>query len=210
MLTTPLIVIYLFSLLKACKDWRKIEVRYGKMVPTVVGTFYGGSYVTLHCGSASPVSWTYEPYSKCNIIEERRLLGDRYRSNNFSIKLYDLQPDETGFYHCLGYSVNNEAFNQFALVIVVDAVDYGSVLPSRVEVVEGGTVTLICGSIKPAAWIHIDQTIEYEIEGSNTLLLKNLKKEHSGRLLCRGINVQKEVFHKFALIIVEPVIKIIH
>ncbi len=98
-------------------------------------------------------------------------------------------------------------FYQLAYVIVYSVVDYEVVLPSRVEVQEGKSVRLVCGSVKPVVWGSINQSIGEQSHENNILFLQNLRKEHSGRYLCRGVNLEREIFHTFALVIVEPIVK---
>ncbi len=184
-------------------DWREIFIKYGGIVPSITWVLVGDS-VTLHCGSSVPVTWTFKPYIGPASYE---ILPDRHCLGNYSVILNHLQLEESGFYRCRGYFSDGEAFREVAFVVVSDTVNIGFVLPTRVEVPQGGSVKLVCGSLKPVEWTLFNRTIKYHTHENNTLILKKLKKENSGHFLCRGVNLQKEIFHRSALIIVDPIIQ---
>ncbi len=95
-------------------------------------------------------------------------------------------------------------FKNFIFIDVKEQVFYGEVLPSRVEVQEGSTVTLTCGSIKPVQWKIMKVPNDHMIKEDYKLTLTKLKKEHSGPYVCRGVNHLNRVLHSKTLIIVDP------
>ncbi len=183
------------------KDWSKIEVRPLAIIPEVV-LLPADASVTLYCGG-SIQNWSYSgiffpPQETYYLPFTNLSIATKYTVDLNKLTLTNLSPDDSGFYSCIG-QYHNISYRLSSNLIVVDKIVNGMVVPSRVEVSHGSSVTLSCGSIRPVKWTstHFSETTE------GTLTLRNLKKKDSGRYLCRGVNAVGDVFHDFAIVIVD-------
>ncbi len=182
------------------KDWSNIVVYMTDVVPESTVNILEGDSVTAHCGSLSPVTWTF---SSRNLP-----LPGEYIIEGNSITLTNLTEVHYGFYFCHGTYLSDtfetKQFKNYILINVREQVYYGEVLPNHVEVQEGSTVTLTCGSIKPVQWKTMKVPNDHMIKEDYKLTLTKLKKEHSGPYVCRGVKHLNRVFHSKTLIIVDP------
>ncbi len=187
------------------RDWRRIEVYLGSIVPSDVIVPERGE-VIARCGSLSPVEWSYSP---------RRLLRDnfrppvsrRHRRGHKMIKLTKLTVRDSGFYYCHG-TTNESSFQNSLMVTVTNEVPDEIVSPSRVEVSRGKSVTLTCGSVKPVEWISVNYYQQKKSIADNSLILHRLQKKDSGLYYCRGLDgFWNRIFHTSATIIVDGYVK---
>ncbi len=184
------------------KNWSRIPVYVGHIVPRYV-VIEEKTPLTLYCGSRSAVNWTFMP-DYLPIGHRRRFsLPERHRIGYKNVSLFNLYAVDSGFYYCegLGHDLN---FLIYMQVKVVNYVSFGQVLPTRIEVTGGSSVTLKCGSVKPVEWFGVNYYEQKKTIEGNILTLHQLKKEHSGRYMCRGYNhLIKSIFHCSTIIIVD-------
>ncbi len=184
-----------------CSNWRKIELLLLHISPPNGAIVFQGSTVNVYCGSTSPVNWTFHHnYELANYdiglpISNRHIKGDK------NITLVYLKIEDTGDYYCHGLADNHYFISQIYIEVVSVAI-IGEVIPNWVEVKEGSSVTLTCGSVKPVEWFSVNIEPQNKTIQGNTITLHNLKKEHSGRYLCRGIDGEI-VFHISSVILVD-------
>ncbi len=189
------------------QDWREIVIYPSKVEPEAVEVLEGAS-VTGHCGSLSPVKWTYsrsdlfdqEDYTSSNY--DFPILVDHHLINN-SIVIYNLNTLNSGSFNCIGTYKNEngkiEQFRNWFYVKVFSEVPMGFVLPSLIEVSENENVTIVCGSIKKAEWFGVtlanqqDKIVNFNrltFIDSDVVLLKRISQlaPNPGQLLGDVIN----------------------
>ena len=180
-------------------DWRRIFVPKQNVVPSHVDIFEK-TPITVYCGSSTPADWTY--YLVHNNYEP---IAERHKKGYNKVTLVDILLNDTGFYQCHG-SFKRHYFEDTLFVHVVQNnwFDFDNlVVPSWLEVPENSDVKLSCGSLRPVDWFSNQFANLNKIYQGNTLILHNLKREHSGLYYCRGINYMKRVFLAKATIIVD-------
>jgi len=181
-------------------DWRNIIVNQTEIIPESPLRLLEGNNATIHCGSLSPLTWTYSsddlPFPGQYIVERN------------SILLINLTDFHSGFYYCYGThqmeTSEIKMFKNYIWIRVEKVPYYGEVLPNRLDVSEGSNVTLECGSMKPVLWFTMNVPNEHKVEEDNKLILTKLRKEHSGPCVCRGVNHNDRVFHSISVILVDP------
>lgn len=189
------------------KDWRRIVV-YKKSIQPQSVKLLENNQVTLYCGSTtSRAYWTFSPNISSPFANHRpRSEITSQHSQGFNwITISKPLENDTGYYFCKG-THKFRAFQDFTFLMVYKETPLGLVLPSWIEVAEGDSVTLACGSVKPVKWFSVHFHDQNSTTQGNSLTLHSLKKEHSGRYSCRGIDndsLQYRVFHGYALIIVD-------
>lgn len=208
------LVIYI-SPFASSKDWRKVSVYLGHMKPPYASVFEN-TPVTIYCGSTSKVTWEYRPQIGSSInrtaffIIDRIAVPKRHLQENKKITLVKLTRDDSGLYSCKGKTgMLMGTFIREMELKVYKEVPNALVLPTRIEVSAGSTVTLRCGSLKPVEWFSVHFRVQNKSMIGNTLTLYNLNKKHSGRYVCRGSGANTEgvfVFHRDSIIIVDPII----
>ncbi len=192
------------------QNWQTMNLYNKKMIPSSVIDTTENSSVTIYCGSSSRVTWSYSPvlyYNESYTPDFRR-----HTMGTKQITLNNLLWRDSGNYYCEG-AHEGQDFMVYLLVNVYKEVPKNTVVPNWVEVSEGGSVTLICGSDGPVEWHSVNFRSQKKIIRHNTLTLYDLKKKHSGQYVCRGTRRVKRrghyftrVFHSVALVIVEGVI----
>ena len=203
------IVIHSLSIIKNtnivyCLNRRKLNLFLGKILPDFAIIFENNN-LTLYCGSSSPVNWSFVQISGSDL--ESPVPGG-HPVGYKNITLVNLQEEDSGYYYCRGY-IDYLPFTERSFVIVVRTSSSGFVVPNWVEVREGTSVSLTCGSLKIAEWYSVNFYKQNTSIVGNTLTLHSLQKEHSGRYFCRGVRStartmgKKSMFHDFALILVE-------
>ncbi len=192
------------------RDWRKIVVYDGEVVPSLLD-IVEDTPVRLHCGSLSPVKWTYRKYgsNKYTFLSHNRNITPlpfQFRVIHSSIIINNLSPSDSGLVYCQGTYItragNDHAFVNYTAVNVLDFMPFACVIPNIVEVSVGDHVQLFCGTDKGVEWFglrlrNLEKTIVH-----NTIILRNLRKEHSGPYVCRGVYHHK-IFHSRATVVVE-------
>ncbi len=206
-----LLLISQCSLYNGFIDWRRIDVYLTSVVPTKIEVLEG-TQAAIHCGSSTEASWSYggQNYGGHNYP-----LNSRHIIRNNTLILINLREEESGYYNCHGTGINmnindifsNYSFSKPMIVEVFKKIAMGTMLPNRVEVSAGDSVSLTCGSYKRVRWIglYLD-----EFTQSNTIIVQNLTREDSGRYLCRGVDDRNEVFFGHSLIIVDGFINFIN
>ncbi len=174
-----------------CKNWHKIIVYPSQVIPPRVHV-PEGTPVKAYCGSSSPVQWIHGNHS----------INTKHETDRNSITLHNLKVSDSGFYYCRGTVYENTAFTNYIAVFVHSRVRLGEVIPDYLEVSKNDTVTVYCGSAKPVEWFGLHFNIS-KVENGNVLILRNLKREHSGRYMCRGVSHGAKVFHSQVIIIVD-------
>ena len=202
------------------KNWHVRELFLRSVDPKYV-TVPEKSAVNIYCGSSSPVNWTYTQSGLHPAISEVSItVHSKHLIGYKTIMLIHLLQKDSGDYCCLGKD-RNVYFRVCSLVSVVKSVPLGSVIPSLAEVLEGGSVTLQCGSEYPVEWFSLQYQNQNKTVQNNFLTLYNLRKEHSGPYLCRGTKLtitqipfisQARLiqFHQTALIFVGSTVKRIY
>ncbi len=202
------------------ENWHVRELFLRSVDPKYV-TVPEKSAVNIYCGSSSPVNWTYTQSGLHPAISEVSItVHSRHLIGYKTIILIHLLQKDSGDYCCLGKD-RNVYFRVCSLVSVVKSVPLGSVIPSLAEVLEGGSVTLQCGSEYPVEWFSLQYQNQNKTVQNNFLTLYNLRKEHSGPYLCRGTKLtitqipfisQARLiqFHQTALIFVGSTVKRIY
>ena len=179
-------------------EWRKIRVIYGDVLPKRIIVGICGS-VKLYCGSSAPVVWRFPDHF--TVSRQNSVLRHIQRSS--SIVLKKLSTSDSGHYCCVGNYVDGTAFYNCAVVKVVKMLTPGVIVPSWIDVSNGKSVRLNCGSIKPVKWIGIHTFFKSRSTEDNYLIFNKIEKGKSGQYLCIGINQNKNVFHKTVRIIVD-------
>ncbi len=198
----------------SAKDWRKVVVQEGGVTPRFIKVFEESS-VKLYCGSLSSVTWMYKSnkndrYINLNTRRDYAWVTFEFEKNNNSIKLKHLTNSVSGTFLCEGTcnsiargtrcGINN--FIDYAIIIVLNFIPPTHVVPNILEVSVGDDALLKCGSDKEVEWFGINIKDQDKCLLNNTILLQNLRKEHSGPYTCRGVS-EKKVFHSTSLVIVE-------
>ncbi len=197
------------------KNWRTINI-YNKMVTPNKVCSTQNSSVTIYCGSSSPVSWMYLPVIPSNGAQVPDFR--RHTARMKQITLNKLLWTDSGIYYCKG-THEGQAFIIHTVVLVHNGIPKNQVVPNWVEVSEGASVTLTCGSYSPVEWFSVNFRSQNKTIRYNTLTLYNLMKKHSGQYVCRGTNKKvrlngftisghyfTSVFHSQALIVVEGIV----
>lgn len=174
------------------KDWNRILVFPGTVEPRVTHIFEGGS-LTAYCGSSVKVNWTR---SIQGAISNRHSVGHR------KIRLNNLWKNDTGSYYCHGIYENNRFLGVF-FVYAYNNPKIKRILPSWIEVSNGTSVALTCGSLGVVEWFGLHIHMIHKTIVCNVIILHNLQEIHSGIYLCRGIDTKWKIFHTSALVIVE-------
>ena len=203
------------------KNWREITLFLEDVVPPRIDVFENAS-VIFYCGSLSAVSWSLKPILTDNLMPSSRRypVSTRHLKGIKTITLVNLLSNDSGMYYCKGTG-KNKTFVRMFYVKVWGNVRYGKVIPNWVEVTEGNSVTLTCGSVKPVLWTSVHFDVQNKSFQGNSLTLYNLEKDHSGRYMCRGVVQHKlkkydwsstnNIFHSWAIIIVDGfVVRISH
>ncbi len=186
------------------KDWRKITVHRGEVVPGFVAVLEDTQSIKAYCGSSSPGHWTYKP----NLLPQQphfKIHSDHFIGNNH-IVLNRLKTADNGIFYCLGEYEDHlgvQMFSDYIQVVVRERVRRAEVLPTSAEVSEGSNVTLTCGSSGQVHWVGVHLQDQIKIKEGNRLLLMNLRKEHSGPYMCRGIGTHGFIFHARTIIVVD-------
>ncbi len=186
------------------KDWNEVVVYHTQVVPWRV-TVIEGTPVTVHCGSSTtPLEWFYG--------SGHRPIPTKHIKVDYSIILYGLRVSHTGPFSCKGTYKNKyselKIFYNSVRVKVVKNVPYGWVLPSRIEVSTGDSVTLACGTSSLAQWLGMSLKVQNITYHENRIVLQNLQKEHSGPYICRGSDKNDKLFSIEALVIVDGNIRV--
>ena len=199
------------SLYNGFIDWRRIDVVLMRVVPTNIEVLEG-TQAAIHCGSSTEASWSYGGQKPIHWLHYP--LNSRHIIRNNTLILINLRKEESGHYYCHGTGINintrntssNHSFSRSMIVKVFKKIAIGRMLPSRVEVSAGDSVSLTCGSYKWVRWIglYLD-----EFTQTNTIIIQNLTRKDSGRYLCRGVDDRNEVFFGHSLIIVDGFINFI-
>lgn len=197
--STPVLII-------STKDWREIVVQVGEVVPSHVNTFKK-TVVKLYCGSVLPVTWFYRKYDSDEYIylsRTRNTTNFQFQIMNNSITINNLRQSDSGLVYCDGthIALANHTFVNYATVNVLGFVPRTRVIPNIVEVSVGDNVQLTCGTDKEAKWFGLHLNNQEKSIFNNIIILRNLKKEHSGPYVCRGIHNYR-IFHSRAIIVVE-------
>ncbi len=197
------------------KNWGIIDIYNRMVIPNKVYRTENSS-VTIYCGSSSPVSWMYLPVIPSNGVQVPDFR--RHTTGMKQITLNKLLWTDSGIYYCKG-THEGQAFIVHTVVLVHNGIPKKKVVPNWVEVSEGSSVALTCGSYSPVEWFSLNFRSQNKIIRYNTLTLYNLKKKHSGRYICRGksnkvrlrgVRIRRHyysVFHSEALVIVEGVVR---
>ncbi len=201
----------LFSVIfqSLCHNWRKIVVYHTEVIPKFF-TALEGNAVNAYCGSLSPVEWAIE-------LDDHSLPRNHTITNN-TIILKNLSLSDSGTYYCKGkykdYYQEIKTFNNYMYLIVFRVNQVGLVLPNILEVSEGSTAAITCGSLKQAEWFSKDIRSQEKATIGNTLILYKLKKDQSGPYICRGtekprLDEQIRIFHNDAIILVDGFVEVI-
>ncbi len=183
-------------------NWRSIRVRYGEIVPVELKVFQYGT-AKIHCGSHSPVLvWSFTRRNDSDSITEV-INNGRHNLGLYSVTLNNLQLEDSGMYSCYGRLTSRRLFRAETSIKVVDNISDGEVIPNRIEISKGTTVTLTCGSTKDVLWISQNVLIKAKKIHGNRLVLKNVKRKHSGRYICRGVDANNDIFHSTAIVIID-------
>ncbi len=183
-------------------NWRSIRVKYGEIVPVELKVFQYGT-AKIHCGSHSPVLvWSFTRRNDSDSIKEV-INNRRHNLGLYSVTLNNLQLEDSGMYSCYGRLTSRRLFTAEMSIKVVDNISDGEVIPNRIEISKGTTVTLTCGSIKDVLWISQNALIKAKKIHGNRLVLKNVKRKHSGRYICRGVDANNDIFHSTAIVIID-------
>ena len=151
------------------QNWRRIGVWPGKIVPQVAKVLEGES-VILHCGSLNRVSWS-SAHNRDGSLDDRHVM-----LSPSSVKLNNLVKNDTTYYYCWRNVGNSRSFLDSSLVIISNIVQYGHVIPNRVEVPEDSSVTLYCGSSKPVQWISSSPKVKLVKGIDNKLYIERFKE----------------------------------
>ncbi len=175
------------------------------MAPPYAVVMFEGNTLTIYCGSSSQVNWTFHHDYDLNYNATR---GFPVSSNHIigykNITLVNLQKKNSGDYYCHGM-VKNDTLLMSIYVLVMDAPLLGDVIPNWIEVSDGESVTLICGSARPIEWYGVHIHTQNKSVRGNRLTLFNLKRQHSGLYLCWGY-AEESLFHSEAKILVDSLV----
>lgn len=187
-------------------NWNLRKLYLRSIIPRSV-TVFERHAVTVYCGSSNPVHWTISSYP----LMPHREIGDpvhsRHSIKNKEITLFYLLEKDTGYYNCHG-TYENSPFLKHSKITVVKEVPQGQVVPSLVETSQGSSVTLTCGSSKPAEWFSAHFHNQSIIAEGIKVTLHNLRKEHGGHYVCRGYKQPENIiFHSSAIIFVDGIVE---
>ena len=195
-----LLIIWAFcftNVYRCTKDWREILVYDSEVVPNIIRIFEG-TPVIAYCGSSSPVKWTYTrrgSSEKVYLTEDKfnRGISFTYKLQNTSIVLTNLTASNTGALVCRGsYNEASQAVRFSSKIkVCVEKFSrtepYYGVTPNFIQVSEGDTLTLTCKGDKPVEFFSVSLAYQEKSVLNDSIILKNLKKEHSGLYYCRAI-----------------------
>lgn len=159
--------------------------------------------VTAYCKNNSTATWT--KLVRGNYIPVHR----RHHKQKYKIVFVKLLKKDSGVYFCrkqndrFSNRPTPTLFKRSIIITVKKKPGYGQALPTRVEIKEGDSITLSCGSFTPVLWVGVHLPSMDCTRRGNSLLITNMRKEHSGRFLCRGIREEKTVFHDFSIVLVD-------
>ncbi len=190
-----ILILYFVSLSSSNENWRQIKVLYGTIVPSSLVVFEGQS-ASLHCAGDKPVTWYFPGEINFEYPNVER----------FTVILHNLT--DTGIYTCSGEFATGQQFCEVTFVQVEKNPPIGMIVPSRVEVAEGSTIKLTCGSIKPVKWFSLNNTPNMYLEG-NSLIIESINRNYSGPYLCRGFKANGTIFHQTVKVIVDGYLEII-
>lgn len=86
--------------------------------------------------------------------------------------------------------------------------EYGEVIPGRIDTSGGSSVTITCGSIRSVEWFSTDLQDKDKVVVGNELIISNTRKDHSGPYICRGYKGANKMFHRRSLLVVDGVLDI--
>ncbi len=175
-----------------CRNWRTIVVKPTWVVPFRVHVLEG-TPVKAYCGSFSPPQWIFG----------NSRVNKKHETHNNSITFHNLENNDSGIYYCHGTLHENMTFRNYFVMFVRTSVGFGEVLPDYLEISQNDSVTVYCGSTNPVEWFGVHFKDISKVEKANKLVLKNLRREHSGRYFCRGVNLAGKIFHSQVIIIVD-------
>ncbi len=190
-----ILILYFVSLSSSNENWRQIKVLYGTIVPSFIVVFEGQS-ASLHCAGDKPVIWHFP----------REVNFEYSNVERFTVILHNLT--DSGVYTCCGEFATGQQFCEITFVQVEKNPPFGMIVPSRVEVAEGSTIKLTCGSIKPVKWFSLNNTPNMYLDG-NSLIIDSINRNHSGPYLCRGFKANGTIFHQTVKVIVDGYLEII-
>lgn len=218
LLTRIINVFIVIKFIIPTKDWSEVVVHVGEVIPSRVDIIER-TPVKLYCGSVSPVVWNYKNYGSITyIILNYRTnitkLSFQFQILNNTIILNNLRNGDSGLIHCDGTyrtSIGKvRPFLNYAPVNVLDFAPSTCLIPNVVEVSVGDDVNLTCGTDKGVEWFGLNLDGQEKTKHDNTLVLRNLRKEHSGPYICRGV-YNGRIFHSgAAVVIVEGYVHYVH
>ncbi len=206
--------IFLISFVRSSgrRNWQHIDVYMHSLIPKFL-LVEEDSSANIYCGSYSPaMNWTY---SNISLGWDHQPVLSKHRKGWKQLRLNDLKEGDSGLYTCRGRD-NGQFFELLSLVTVirkhVGVLHYlhyhGNISPNWIEVSKNSTVTLTCYSSKPVEWygVHLNSQNKYISE--YTLTLFNLKGQHSGQYICRGLDadIRTQIFHATSRIIVDGIV----
>ncbi len=211
---TKLIIVCLYYHKKnsafGLRDWRHILAPVYHVYPEYVDVLEGMK-VKLYCGSSSPVNWSFTPLYwslAWKLTLPLHTLAGRFLVSDRIVTIMNILKNNSGHYNCEG-KYDRVPFFHSSPVKVYTEVLYGQVLPNWMVTYEGDSVRLSCGSIKPVEWFSTHFYSQNTTLESNTVTIHDIRKEHSGPYVCRGVSVLRNIFHDTALIIVNSYFDIV-
>lgn len=195
-------VIKFSSLFLSCtgRNWRRIYVPMKYVYPKQVELIEGTS-MTAYCGSDIQVKWTFSATNTFNQPLQEIQVHEKHVKGYNNITLVNMLEADQGYFFCHG-SFGTKPFVSSIKVEVMKIPKLGGVLPSWIETTAGSMVTLHCGSVGPVKWYseHLNSQTTSLVQ--NSIVIHDIKKEHSGPYLCKGSHKDKS-FDAYSWIIVD-------